>query len=100
MAMMEISVVPLGTGTPGVSPYVAGCLQKVQSSGLEHQLTAMGTIVIGEINELLRLAEELHQLPFEMGAQRVVTTIKLDDRRDKPLSINGKVKSVQEKCQP
>ncbi|MCK4378330.1 MAG: MTH1187 family thiamine-binding protein [Deltaproteobacteria bacterium] len=100
MAMMEISVVPLGTKTTGVSLYVAGCLQKVTASGLEHQLTAMGTIVVGKVDELLRLAEDLHQLPFEMGAQRVVTTIKLDDRRDKPLSINGKIKAVQKKCQP
>ncbi|NIA20180.1 MAG: MTH1187 family thiamine-binding protein, partial [Xanthomonadaceae bacterium] len=77
MAMMEISVVPLGTKTTGVSLYVAGCLQKVKASGLEHQLTAMGTIVVGEVDELLQLAAELHQQPFEMGAQRVVTTIKL-----------------------
>lgn len=100
MAMMEISVVPLGTETTGVSSYVAGCLQEVRASGLEHQLTAMGTIVVGEVDELLRLAADLHQLPFKMGAQRVATTIKLDDRRDKPLSINGKVKAVQEKWQP
>jgi uncharacterized protein YqgV (UPF0045/DUF77 family) len=30
----------------------------------------------------------------------VVTSIKLDERRDKTLSIGGKVKAVQEKCQP
>ncbi len=98
MAMMEISVVPLGTGTPGVSRYVAGCLQKIRDSGLEHQLTAMGTIVVGEVDELLRLAGELHRLPFAMGAQRVVTSIKLDERRDKALSISGKVEAVREKC--
>jgi len=100
MAMMEISVVPLGTQTPGVSRYVAGCLRKVRDSGLEHPLTAMGTIVVGEVVELLRLAGELHRLPFTMDAQRVVTSIKLDERRDKTLSIGGKVKAVQEKCQP
>jgi uncharacterized protein (TIGR00106 family) len=97
---MGISVVPLGTKTTGVSLYVAGCPQKVKASGLEYQLTAMGTIVVGKVNELPRLAEDLHQLPFEIGAQRVLTTIKLDDRRDKPLSINGKVKAVEEKCRP
>lgn len=100
MAMMEISVVPLGTKTPGVSAYVAGCLQTIQDSGLEHQLTAMGTIVVGEVDELLQLAARLHRLPFAMGAQRVVTTVKLDDRQDKPLSINGKIKAVREKCRP
>ena len=45
------------------------------------------------------LAEELHSLPFKAGAQRVVTSITLDDRRDierglgdKQLSVNKRLK--------
>ncbi|MBN2333149.1 MAG: MTH1187 family thiamine-binding protein [Deltaproteobacteria bacterium] len=100
MAMMEISVVPLGTSTPGVSTYVAACLQEIRQSGLEHQLTAMGTIVVGSVSELLDLAGRLHHLPLAMGAKRVATTIKLDERLDKPLSIGGKIAAVEKQCQP
>jgi uncharacterized protein YqgV (UPF0045/DUF77 family) len=39
----------------------------------------------------------MHQLPFERGAQRVLTSIKIDDRRDKQLSIQGKKEAVTEK---
>ncbi|MBN2231818.1 MAG: MTH1187 family thiamine-binding protein [Deltaproteobacteria bacterium] len=94
MAMMEISVIPIGTGKPGVSRYVAACLEAVEESSLEHELTAMGTIVVGPVPALLALAGRLHELPLAMGAPRTVTTIKLDERRDRELTIAGKVDDV------
>ncbi len=97
MAMMEISVVPIGTGTPSLSDYVAGVVRVLEEAGVEYTLGAMGTVVVGEIDRLLALARKMHEQPFVMGALRVATTIKLDDRRDKPLTIQGKVRAVQEK---
>ncbi len=97
MAVMQIEILPLGTGTPSVSSYVAQAMKVVQESGLPHQLTPMATVVEGEVDELLDLARRIHEVPFEAGAQRVVTIITIDDRRDKPLSMQGKVRSVEEK---
>lgn len=39
----------------------------------------------------------MHESVFDENVSRVVTTIKIDDRRDKPLSIEGKLKSVEKK---
>jgi uncharacterized protein YqgV (UPF0045/DUF77 family) len=39
----------------------------------------------------------MHEVPFTEGALRVSTLIKIDDRRDKDHSIEGKVRSVREK---
>jgi uncharacterized protein YqgV (UPF0045/DUF77 family) len=39
----------------------------------------------------------MHEQPFGQGAARVSTLIKIDDRRDKPGSIEGKIRSVREK---
>jgi uncharacterized protein (TIGR00106 family) len=99
MAMMEISIVPIGTGTASISAYVAGVLRVVEESGLEYELEPMGTVVVGEVKQLLALALRMHELPFAMGALRVATTIKIDDRHDKPLTIAGKVRAVREKLQ-
>lgn len=96
MAMVEVSVVPLGTGSPSVSRYVAGAVRILQGEpGIKYQLTAMGTIIEGELETLLALAGRMHCSAFDAGAVRVVTTIKIDERRDKPLSIGGKVAAVQ-----
>ena len=97
MAMMEISVIPVGTGTPSLSAYVAGVVRVLQAAGLEYELEPMGTVVVGEVEQLLAVARQMHEAPFAQGAVRVATTIKIDDRRDKALTIAGKVRAVQEK---
>jgi uncharacterized protein YqgV (UPF0045/DUF77 family) len=39
----------------------------------------------------------MHQTPFKKGALRVLTTLKIDDRRDKKGTLEGKKKAVQSK---
>lgn len=39
----------------------------------------------------------MHRTAFDAGAKRVVTTIRIDDRRDKPMTIEGKIKAVKDK---
>lgn len=97
MAVMEISVVPVGTDNPSISHYVADCVAIVKEKGLPYELTSMGTNVEGALRDLLEVAEKMHELPFERGAQRVLTSIKIDDRRDKQLSIRGKKEAVTKK---
>jgi len=96
--MIDISVVPVGTQSPSVSKYVAGAVRLLQKEpGIKYELTAMNTIIEGDLDKLLALALRMHRSAFDAGAQRVVTTLRIDDRRDKPLTIEGKVKAVKEK---
>ena len=98
MAVVEISVAPLGTKTPGVSEYVAACLEVVAESGLNYQLTPMGTVIEGPIDDILPLLRRMHEVPFSKGAERVSTLIKIDDRRDRGShGLQGKIDSVLEK---
>jgi uncharacterized protein (TIGR00106 family) len=94
MAIMEISVIPIGTESPSVSPFVAECVKIVEQQGLPYEVTSMGTEVEGDVAALLNLAAQMHRAPFAKGAQRVVTTIKIDERRDKELRITGKKQAV------
>jgi len=98
MAVVEISVVPLGIDSPGVSAYVAGCVEVIAASGLEYQLTPMGTVIEGTLDEILPVLRAMHEVPFDRGAQRVSTLIKIDDRRDRGShGLQGKVASVLSK---
>ena len=94
MAIMEISVVPIGTQGPSVSSFVAECVEVLNQQGLRYEITSMGTEVEGAVEALLRLAEQMHCTPFKKGVQRVITTIRIDERRDKELSIAGKKEAV------
>lgn len=97
MAIVFVSIAPLGTATTSLSRYVAGVQRILGESGLKHQLTAMGTIVEGDLDAILPVLRRMHEQPFADGAARVSTLIKIDDRRDRPASIEGKVRSVAER---
>ena len=91
----EIRIVPLGTATTSLSRYVAACLDVVKrAQDISYQITAMGTIVQGPLERVLELAQKMHEVPFAMGAKRVATTIRIDDRRDKTQTMEDKVKAV------
>jgi uncharacterized protein (TIGR00106 family) len=57
----------------------------------------MGTIIEGDLEKLLSLAGRMHRSAFDARVMRVVTTIKIDERRDKPLTIDGKIEAVEER---
>lgn len=94
MAVAEISVVPVGTGSPSISNYVAGAVKIVKASGLKYELSSMGTNVEGDVASILQVVRQIHEACFRDGAVRVLTTLKIDDRRDKLLTIDGKKAAV------
>jgi len=65
--------------------------------GIKFQLTPMATIIEGELDAVLDVIKKLHNVPFDEGAKRVLTTIIVDDRKDKPISMQGKLDSVRSK---
>ena len=97
MAIVQFSVVPLGTGSTSLSSYVARVHQVLEESGVASRLTPMGTVLEGELDELLQVIRRVHELPFEQGAARVMTLINIDDRRDQAATAQAKIDSVREK---
>jgi len=98
MIIADITVVPVGTGSASLSAYVAGIQRRLQEAGFRPHLHAMGTIVEEErMERLLEAVRVAHEAAFEAGAVRVVTAVKIDERRDKKGSVEQKIRSVQEK---
>jgi uncharacterized protein (TIGR00106 family) len=95
MVLMEFSIFPIGQGE-SLSPYVARTLDIVDQSGLNYRLTAMGTIVEGEIEQVLELAQRCFQA-MAADCGRVSASIKLDYRRGGESRLDAKVQSVEEK---
>jgi uncharacterized protein (TIGR00106 family) len=99
MAIAEISIVPVGTGTTSVSSFVADAVTELTASGLTYQLTPMGTIIEGELEQVMAVCTRMHAGAIAKGARRVYTTIKIDDRRDgdEGPRMEHKVASVKQK---
>lgn len=96
--IVQVTVVPLGTASTSLSQYVAG-VEKVLEKypNIKSQLTPMSTILEGNLEEILVAVREMHETPFLNGAQRVSTRISIDDRRDKHITMQGKINAVIEK---
>ena len=95
MPIAEISIVPVGSPSPSISSYITACYQALEEgTGLKHELTPMSTVLEGDLDSILGAVKKMHQVPFHEGLDRVVTTITIDDRRDKRLSLKQSVQSV------
>jgi uncharacterized protein (TIGR00106 family) len=94
----DIRILPFGTETASLSHCVAACVNILkQAPDISYQVTAMATIVQGPLERVLELAQKMHEIPFTMGVNRVVTNISIDDRRDKRITMVSKVKAVTAK---
>ena len=94
----EIFITPLGTGSPTIRDSIHDLYKLVQQSGLTHELTAMGTLVEGPIEEIFALTRRLHDACFDAGSGtwRVVTSLRVDERRGDALTLAGKVQGARE----
>jgi uncharacterized protein (TIGR00106 family) len=99
MVIAELTVIPSGVG-PSVSAYVAKAQQVIhQHPDVKSQLTPMGTILEGEMDAVLAVVREVHECVFDDSVQRVLTLLKIDERRDKQLSMQGKLDAVAARLQ-
>ena len=100
MALVEVSVIPVGTPTPSVSQYIARAVKVLEGEkDIKYELTAMGTVIEGDLEQVLTLVRKMHEAVFNAGVMRVVTTIKIDDRRDKASSMSSKMESLKRKLE-
>ena len=98
MVIAEASIIPIGTKTPSVSKYIARAIEVLrQEKGINYKLTAMGTLIEGELEKVLEVIGNMHRSLFDQEVKRVITNIKFDDRSDKTLTMDYKVKSVIKK---
>jgi len=99
MPIMEIAIVPLGTKTASVSKYIASSIEVLKKEKhIKYNLTSMGTIIEADSSEkLFNIANKMHRKVLSNKVKRAVTTIKIDERKDKKLTAKRKIQSVQNK---
>lgn len=94
MALLEISVVPVGTDSPSISSFIAQATKEARRNGIKFEVTPTSTVMEGDLPALLNVAQEMHHAAFSGGVQRVVTNISIDERRDKDLTMEDTVSAV------
>ncbi len=89
-----MSIFPIGKGA-SLSKYVAEALDEIDKSGLDYRLTAMGTVIEGDWEPVMRTLKKVRDRVLKIS-DRVYMTVSLDDKKDKRRRIEEKVKSVED----
>lgn len=93
--LLEFSVVPVGKGA-SISPQVARVLKIVTESGVRYKANPMGTVLEGEWDELMGVVKKCHAEVMR-DSERVLTTLTIDDRKEKEGRMEKKLESVEQK---
>lgn len=93
--LLELSVIPLGRGR-SISADVADLIKIIDASGLDYRLTAAGTILEGNWDQLMDVARKCHA-EMRKKTERVITYMKVDDYAQRTGRLAAAVTSVEQK---
>ncbi len=88
-----INITPAGTGEE-TKELIAKAVKIIEKSELDYQFTSMGTIIEGEWDEIIFLVKKCHD-EIKTFADRIVTTITIDDRKDLKNRLKNNVLEVE-----
>ena len=96
--LAEFEVIPIGTASASLSSLLADVAKLIDQSGLDYRVGPMGTVIEGDWDRIMRVAKQCHQTLLG-SVDRVMMTIRIDDRKDKPGNgrIVQKVQSLEAK---
>ncbi|HVQ00903.1 MAG TPA: MTH1187 family thiamine-binding protein [Candidatus Thermoplasmatota archaeon] len=95
MIIAQLSIAPLGTGA-SVSKYVKIALDTLKKEQVTFQTNPMATVIeCKDLPTLFAVVTKAHQAVAAAGAPRIITELKIDDRRDKDATMTSKLKALQ-----
>lgn len=96
----EISIVPIGTSDTSMSKEIAAAYDAIRNiKNLKKvTLTPMSTQVESDnLDHVFQAIHAAHDSAKSAGAKRVISTIRIDERLDKPNTLDEKIQSVKTK---
>jgi uncharacterized protein (TIGR00106 family) len=89
-ATAEIQVIPIGSGV-SVRAEVKRAHRILEEAGLNATLHANGTNLEGEMSDIFKVVEKIHETLHSEGTARIATFMKVATRTDKEPSLAGKL---------
>lgn len=93
--LLEFSIFPLDQGE-SVSAHVSQVIKLIRDSGVDYQLTAMGTLIeTDDLGQAMELVERSSELLEKSGCNRVYATLKIDIRKGAKGRLQAKTRSIE-----
>lgn len=93
--LADFSIMPVGKGE-SLSTDVAQAINMIVESGLPHHIGPMSTSVEGDWDDVMALIKNCRDKMLD-SCNRIVLTIKIDERKGAYDTITGKIKSIEQK---
>jgi len=91
MIVADFSTIPMGTGTSS-SQYVLAVHELLRQSGIKFVAGPMSTAVeASSFEQLFKVIEDANKKLADLGVRRIVTSIHIDYRLDKDVTIESKL---------
>jgi uncharacterized protein (TIGR00106 family) len=91
MFVADFVTIPMGTGT-SASDYVQAVHELLRQSGIKFAAGPMSTAIeVSSFEQLFGAIEKANKKLAEMGVQRIITSVHIDYRLDKDVSIESKM---------
>ena len=95
MIISQLSIAPVGAGT-SLSKYVRKALEIIGNSNINYKTNDMGTVIeTKDLDTLFDIVKQAHEAVLKTGVERVITELKIDDRRDKDVRIGTKKSAIE-----
>jgi uncharacterized protein (TIGR00106 family) len=94
MVLVEFAMSPTGQGNASLSPYIARILDIIDRSGVTYQLTAMGTILEGDWDQVMKVVGECFRA-LQADCPRIGMNLKMDYRAGNESRLQSKVEAVE-----
>lgn len=96
MAIAEFSVLPVVEESK-VNEIVEKAIKVVMESGLKYEVEPNSTTVEGDLDKVMEVIKNAHIVARDEGSGRVITIIKIDDKKS-GITMNEKVKKFRKEA--
>ncbi|KYK27260.1 hypothetical protein AYK20_08400 [Thermoplasmatales archaeon SG8-52-1] len=95
MIISQLSIAPVGKGI-SLSKYVKLVINCLKKHKIKFVTNDMATVIeTKDLETLFNVVSRAHEAVIDAGAKRVITELKIDDRRDKNVIIGSKINSLK-----
>ena len=94
MIISQLSIAPVGKGT-SISKYVKLVIETLEKENVKFETNAMATVIeTDDLDTLFNVVQKAHNAVVKAGAERVITELKIDDRKDKNATTESKLDAL------
>ncbi|CAG8470927.1 13977_t:CDS:2 [Funneliformis mosseae] len=96
--LADLCITPMGV-EPSTKDYIKECVTILQKSSLNYNVHANGTNFEGNFDQVMSTIRKCVERMHEMGVPRCETSIRLNTRVDKSITMHDSIRSVANAAQ-